>query len=96
VADDQFAVLPAAFASAYFKGVAAGSNPSHHYPIPTAHTNCQWPEGQMTCRLLDSGARLVLAPFSFRINHWRFVHGEGPPFSRPSPTPGTCPCTHCH
>ena len=93
VADDQFAVIPAAFAAAYFG--AETPNAGRHYPIPVGHEACQWPEGKMTCRMLDTGARLLLAPFSFRINHWRFVHGEGPPFSKPKEVPAVCPCNRC-
>lgn len=93
VADDQFAVIPAGYAGGYFG--TETPNAGRHYPIPAGHENCQWPEGKMTCRMLDTGAKLMLAPFSFRINKWRFVHGEGPPFSKPKDTPAVCPCRHC-
>ena len=46
----------------------------------------------MTCRLLDSGARLQLVPLSYRINHWRFVKpGMKPPFTSPSSLPSAGP-----
>jgi len=93
VADDQFAVIPAAYAGGYFGTETPKAD--RHYPIPAGHANCEWPEGKMTCRMLDTGAKLMLAPFSFRINKWRFVHGEGPPFSKPKDTPAVCPCSKC-
>ncbi len=94
VADDQFAVIPAEYAGNYF-GTTIVDNPSSHYPMPVGHQRCEWAEGKITCQILDSGARLMIAPFSFRINRWRYTHGLGPPFTQPSKFAGVCPCRHC-
>ena len=91
--DDQFAYVPAAFAPAYF-GTAltdqrTGGN--RHYSVPNTHTSCMWPEGQLTCRLLDAGARLEPLRVSFRIMaHARLNGGDPPPQTGPRPTPHVC------
>ena len=78
--DDQFAYVPAAFAPAYF-GTAltdqrTGGN--RHYSVPNTHTNCMWPEGQLTCRVLAAGARLELLRVSTRLD--KFTNwGKCPP-----------------
>lgn len=94
LADDQFAVIPAQFSAQYFGTVKVESG--MHYLMPKGHQNCEWAEGEITCQILDAGARLMIAPFSFRINKWQFTHGLGPPFTRPSPHPNVCQCTRCH
>ena len=84
--DDQFAYVPAAFAPAYF-GTAltdqrTGGN--RHYSVPNTHTNCMWPEGQLTCRVLAAGARLELLRVSTRLD--KFTNwGKCPPVRRNAP-----------
>ena len=85
--DDQFAYVPAAFAPAYF-GTAltdqrTGGN--RHYSVPNTHTNCMWPEGQLTCRVLASGARLELLRVSTRLD--KFTNwGKCPPVRPNAPS----------
>ena len=55
------------------------------------HERCQWPEGQLTCRLLDAGARLEPLRVSFRIvAHTKLNNGNHPPQTGPRDSPHVC------
>jgi uncharacterized Zn-binding protein involved in type VI secretion len=58
----------------------------------TGHERCQWPEGQVTCRLLDAGIRLEpLRGVSFRIvAHTKLNKGNHPPQTGPRSLPHVC------
>lgn len=58
-------------------------------PVVQGHERCQWPEGAVTCRLLDAGARLEpLRGVSFRIvSHTKLTK---PPQNRPREAPHVC------
>eukprot|EP01051_Picozoa_sp_SAG22_P010520 SAG22_NODE_952_length_6343_cov_3.567265_2_plen_568_part_00 len=95
VVDDQFAIFAPKWFASYFVGPGGRQGlaaPPAMQPCVKGHEKCGWPEGKMTCRLLDAGARLQLVPLSYRINHWRFVSQKmGPPFTRPSALPSAGP-----
>lgn len=60
-------------------------------PVVQGHERCQWPEGQLTCRLLDAGARLEPLRVSFRIvAHTRLYKGNHPPQTGPRDKPHVC------
>lgn len=94
--DDQFAYIPRVFVDTFFRqdeeppAASRGSNENaakkgaKHYAVVAGHDRCQWPEGQVTCRLLDAGARLEPLRVSFRIvAHTRLNKGDHPPQTRP-------------
>lgn len=106
--DDQFAYIPRVFAETFFRQDAqppasfhggnqnAAAKGGKHYPVVAGHDRCQWPEGQVTCRLLDAGARLEPLRISFRIvAHTRLNKGDHPPQTRPRSAleggPHVCP-----
>eukprot|EP01052_Picozoa_sp_SAG31_P001377 SAG31_NODE_47_length_30979_cov_41.708841_11_plen_182_part_00 len=78
IVDDQFAYIPKNLAPVYF-GPAVGTGASYegqpsfavnNYSIPKTHTNCMWPEGELTCKLLRGGARLELLRVHCRLQKW--------------------------
>lgn len=78
--------------SAFFRATPAPKPVAgRHYAVVQGHERCQWPEGQLTCRLLDAGARLEPLRVSFRIMaHARLNGGDHPPQTGPRPTPHVC------
>jgi hypothetical protein len=76
VIDDMFAVVPARFAPGYFAGRPAPAAPGgaapglddDAYPAVAGFASCQWPEGALTCRVQESGARLALLSLPIILN----------------------------
>ena len=67
------AIIPARFAAAYFNDADAdysahGSAAQQYFPIVAGGTACQWPEGRLTCRLLEAGARLGLVDIALNLH----------------------------
>eukprot|EP01052_Picozoa_sp_SAG31_P016371 SAG31_NODE_1081_length_10014_cov_16.919617_6_plen_457_part_00 len=70
---DQFAYIPGAWTKTYFTSVGPESRPPP--PPPTAtkyaliegHHNCEWPEGRITCGLMDNGVALRIMRLHARI-----------------------------
>lgn len=59
------AQVPAAYAPGYFG--SAKTPAARHYSVPSTHTGCMWPEGELTCRVLGSGAKLQLLRVPTRL-----------------------------
>ena len=80
VLDDQLAFIPARYAAAYFGGTAytnaSASNSAslnnttavHYLPMVAGNAACQWPEGMVTCRLLEAGARLGMLALDVELH----------------------------
>lgn len=73
VADDQVAYIPAQFAAVYFDSADTGAHRTparsarlprpargSHFAAFAGMAACQWPEGVVTCRLLEAGVRLAM------------------------------------
>ena len=75
---DQFAYIPGGWAAAYFTSVgpegrpppppagsprATGAAP----PLVESHQNCEWPEGRLTCGLVDAGLPMRVLRLPARI-----------------------------
>eukprot|EP00299_Pterocystis_sp_00344_P014389 c7122_g1_i1.p1 GENE.c7122_g1_i1~~c7122_g1_i1.p1 ORF type:complete len:118 (+),score=22.92 c7122_g1_i1:601-954(+) len=83
--DDQFAYIPRKFADHYF-GVLDKSAPLRHAPIILIGA----PEDVITKRVVDSGAKLNVTEFVFRVMHYLTW---APPFSAPLLEGGACDST---
>ena len=91
--DDQFGYVPAGSLAAVYFGVAAvGGRAFKHFPLVHGNEKCQWPEGALTCRLLEApGGRLEMMAVSFRIVVMtKLNNGRAPPTTNPSMRPHVC------
>lgn len=63
--------VPAAFAGAYFGAAEPQHDPLNHnrrnFSMPSRHASCEWPEGKLTCRVLEAGARLQVLRVATRL-----------------------------
>lgn len=63
--------VPAAFAGAYFGAAEPQQHAQYHnkrnFSMPSPHASCEWPEGKLTCRVLEAGARLQVLRVATRL-----------------------------
>ena len=69
---DQFAYIPGSRAAAYFTSVGEGNRPPPppeglSFQLVASHNGCEWPEGRLTCGLLDAGVPLRVLRVHARI-----------------------------
>eukprot|EP01052_Picozoa_sp_SAG31_P040961 SAG31_NODE_6076_length_2180_cov_2.122537_2_plen_466_part_00 len=91
--DDQFAYIPAGLLAAVYFGVPpVGMQKFRHFPLVHGNEKCQWPEGALTCRLLEApGGRLEPMAVSFRIFAMTKLNGgKAPPTTHPREVPHVC------
>jgi hypothetical protein len=71
---DQLAYIPGALGAAYFLAVndsrANVPPPGVSYPLVGGHEKCAWPEGQLTCGLMDNNVRVKALRIHARISKW--------------------------